>query len=161
MKKRLLSTATAVLLSGALMACAPTAERWDTFGTSSIGTGNLKDNESLLVFYRQADSEPAPMNVYVNNHYQASLLPNSISTVVVCANDNQLATLLATPGLAKQAQLPNATYSLPAQQVTYVKVSPNASAQPVLSVIDNAQAESEVKGLPTVKQTLSRVRACK
>lgn len=135
-------------------------ETWTNFENSKISAANLGENQSLAVFYRQADVNGPAVNLYVNSDYQASLLPNAFTPVAVCADKNSF-----SASYSSNTQFGNRTngikYTLPVNQVTYIKVGQAADGQLTFTRMDNSVAEQEVANLPKENQTLPRVKAPK
>lgn len=133
-------------------------EVWKNSENSTISTSGLGENQSLAVFYRQADVNAPAVNVYVNSDYQASLLPNTFTPVAVCADKN-----LFSASYTSNTKFGNRTngikYTLPVNQVTYVKVGQAADGQVTLTRMENSVAEQEIAQLPKASQTLPRVPA--
>lgn len=133
-------------------------EVWSNFENSAISTSNLGENQSLAVFYRQADVTDPAVNVYVNSDYQASLLPNAFTPVAVCADKN-----LFSASYSSNQQFGNRTngvkYTLPVNQVTYVKVGQGSDGKITLTRMESGVAEQEIAKLPKENQTLPRVAA--
>lgn len=160
MKKSILGLSVVLALSACSMqkSANQPLETWKNFENSSISTANLGENQSLAVFYRQADVNGPAVNIYVNSDYQASLLPNAFTPVAVCADKNTFSASYTT-----NTQFGNRTqgvkYTLPVNQVTYIKVGQTANGQLTFTRMDSSVAEQEVAQLPKESQTLPRVAA--
>lgn len=160
MRKTLICTSLAVMLS----ACSTSRdagtplETWQNFKSSAITTQNLEDNHSLVVFYRQDDIPGPAVNVYVNGAYHASLLPNAMSPVAVCANNTLLSSSFSS-NMAFGNRSAGIQEMLPAREVTYVKVVQQANGQLSFIRVDSQEGEQAVANLPKENQTLSRVPA--
>ncbi|OOF37295.1 hypothetical protein BKK49_11495 [Rodentibacter rarus] len=154
----------AVALGLALTACSTQGlndrplEVWSNFKQSSVSSQQLEENQSLVVFYRQNDVQGSAVNVYVNGDYQTSLLPNAYSAVSVCATKN-----LFTSSFSTTKDFGNRTqgmyYTLPANEIVYVKVKQETNGKLNFVRIEKSVAENEVAKLPKENQTLSRVRS--
>ena len=145
----------------ALSACAVRGpdgalESWNNYSNDAITAEGLKENQALAVFYRPAEVQKSPVNVYVNGDYQASLLENSFSPIAVCATKQ-----LFTASISSATQFGNRTngarYTLPVNDIAYIRVTTDASGKAILSKVGKEVAEQEMTGLKRVSNTLSRV----
>ncbi|OOF80496.1 hypothetical protein BKG92_10440 [Rodentibacter ratti] len=133
-------------------------EIWKNFEQSTVNTQTIGKGQSLVVVYRQNDIQGPAVNVYINGDYQASLLPNAYSPVAVCAAKN-----LFTSSFSSNTAFGNRTqgvhYTLPVNEITYVKVSQAPNGKLNFIRVDKSTAEQDIAQLPKENQTLSRVKA--
>lgn len=160
MRKTLICTSLALMLS----ACSTSRgtgtplETWQNFKSSAITTQNLGDNHSLVVFFRQDDIQGPAVNVYVNGTYQASLLPNAMTPIAVCANNALLSSSFSS-NTAFGNRTSGVQASLPAKEIAYIKVVQQANGQLGFMQVSSQDAERALANLPKENQTLSRVPA--
>ncbi|WP_301098742.1 OmpA family protein [Otariodibacter sp.] len=159
MQKKMLAIVGTVILTGCSISQQDGAlEHWKNYSSQQISSYHLDQKEALAVFYRQGNEVMSPdaVNVYVNGNYQASLLNNTYSAVPVCADR-----LLFTTSFSSNKKFGNRTQgitqTLPVGDVAYFKVISGKNGSPELVAVDKALAQQEVKSLPKVNQTLSRV----
>lgn len=121
-----------------------------------INIDGLGKNQALAVFYRANDVAGAPISVYVDGNYQASLRANTLSKVAVCA-DKQLfsASFNHNDGFGNRTN--GLQFVLPIQNVAFFKLRLGADGQPIFARVDDAVARQEIAQLPEANQTLSRV----
>lgn len=132
-------------------------EQWENYGMpAQLNVNDLADNQALAVFYRLDDVTGAPVNVYVNGDYQASLRENTFSAVGVCANKQ-----LFSASFVSHDTFGNRKYgthhTLPLQDIAYMKIVLDANGQPNFVRVPAQLAMQEVASLRKAQQTLSRV----
>lgn len=131
-------------------------EQWQTYAPNpQIQMSNLGEYQAMAVFYRLDDVSEAPANVYVNGHYQASLLPNTFSARVVCANKQTFGVALNS---AKHFDnINNGLYeTLPVGDVAFFRVVQNAAGVLELKRVSAELAQADLVNTKAVAQTLSR-----
>ena len=131
-------------------------ESWNNYSNKPIRTEGLKENQALAVFYRPAESQKKAINVYVNGDYQASLLDHSFTSIPVCAT-KQLFTSSVSSATKFGNRTDGARYTLPVNDIAYIRVNADANGKAVLSKVSKETAEQEMQGLKYVSNTLSRV----
>ncbi|OOF77578.1 hypothetical protein BKG96_08125 [Rodentibacter caecimuris] len=157
MNKTLLCLGVVAALTGCARDANQPLEKWSNFEQSKINAQQLGENQSLAVFYRQDDVQGPAVNVYVDGNYQASLLPNAYTPVVVCADKHLFSASYSSNGkFGNRTQGVN--YTLPVNQTMYIKVS-QQNGKLVFSQVESAVGEQEVSQLAKENQTLSRVPA--
>lgn len=139
--KKLILAATAVL---AITACS--TQNTGNYGSDSLSTANLNNNQALAVFYRTAEFQGPAVNIYVNGDYQTSLLEQGYSPVVMCANNS-----LVTSSFVSNKEFGNRTqganYELAAKEITFFRATKNAVGNPDFEQVDEATARAELKTL--------------
>lgn len=130
-------------------------EQWQTYANAP--QANVKDlgqYQAMAVFYRLSDVSGAPVNVYVNGRYQASLLPNSFSARAVCADKQAFgAAFSSTEGFNK---INDVHETLPLRDMAFFRVVTNRAGQPELKRVSFETAKAELGQARPVAQTLSR-----
>ncbi|WP_279445376.1 OmpA family protein [Actinobacillus arthritidis] len=156
--KKLLTVATVAVALSACSVRTPegTLEHWDNYGNTELTTKGLQENQALAVFYRPESVTGEAINVYVNGDYQASLLEKSYTPIAVCAS-KQLFSASRTSDTAFGNRTEGARYTLPVQEIGYIRVTSDAKGQAVLTKVTKDVAEQEMASLKLVKNTLSRV----
>ncbi|WP_053067701.1 OmpA family protein [Muribacter muris] len=160
MKKTLLCASLALALS----ACSTSRvgnqplEAWENFKTSTISMKNLGDEHALVVFYRQDDIQGPAVNVFVNGAYQASLLPNALSPVAVCADKNLLSSSFSSASTFGNRK-DGVQHTFPSKEVTYIKLVQESNGKLSFVKVNSQDAQNAISHLPQVNQTLSRVIA--
>ncbi|PJG85887.1 OmpA family protein [Conservatibacter flavescens] len=154
MKKTLLSLS---LVLGLAACTTGTHEHWTNFASSSVNVNTLKDNQALTVFYRQGDVAGPNVEIFVDGDYHAALFPSSISPVTLCADRHQFSSSFVSNTEFGQRH-GGAKFTLPAKQITYIKVAQDNTGKTMLTRVEPAIAEQEIAGLATATQNLSRVK---
>ncbi|TCP92038.1 OmpA family protein [Cricetibacter osteomyelitidis] len=163
MKKALLVVSVALALS----ACSSprgenqALEKWQNYGKPTISTSELAENQTLAVFYRKDDiASSEAVDVFINGDYQASLVPNSVTSIAVCA-----AKQLFTGSFNKQNTFGNrvkgATHILPVNEIAYIRVSLARDGNFMFTRVEEQQAKQEMINFPQAAQTISRVSESK
>lgn len=136
----------------------PAREQWNLYGSDTLSTAELRENESLAVFYRPSDLVGAPVNVYINGRYQASLIKEGYTPMAVCAEK-----ALFTASFSSNQQFGNrtegVTYALPAREKTYLRVTADEHGKPIFERVSEQQAQTEMPLKGKVVQTLSRANS--
>lgn len=134
-------------------------ETWQNFSEQKVSAANLNKGESLVVFYREPNTQGEAIDIFVNHDYQTSLLESGYSAIKLCANQN----FISTSYISNQ-HFGNRTSGVyfysPSQQITYVKVTADQlSGEPVFRFVDNKTGEKDIKQLQYQHNVLSRVIA--
>lgn len=132
-------------------------ERWHNFGQGQVVAP--AENAASVVFLREEEAIPGQsVNVFVNGEYLASLLPGGYKQSIACVGNNRLTpkyTNVRTRYLEKENE--GQYFDVPAGQVTYFRVVPNASGEPSLQPLDAQTAEQLVDNMKEQVHTLPRV----
>lgn len=131
-------------------------EQWQTYATNpQIKMSDLGEHQAMAVFYRLNDVSDAPANVYINGHYQASLLPNTFSARAVCANKQTFGVALSRTDRFDDVN--QGVYeTLPVGDVAFFRVLQNAAGQVGLVRVPADVAKAELVNTQAVAQTVSR-----
>lgn len=159
MKKFLLP----IIATSVLAACSSSydsknaLENWNRYHKDSIRSTNLKDNQSLAVFYRTDKLDGEGVNVYVNGDYQASVLAQSYSPVAVCADKP-----LFSASRVTNKQFGNRTdgvrYELEEGKTHFFKLVQDSKGQLTFEAVSADQAKAELGGMKgEIRHTLPRV----
>lgn len=161
MKKITLSTLAILSL---ITACsnpqnsANTLEHWKLYHNQTLNQMNLEENQAITVFYRMPEFTGKAVNVYVNQDYQASLLPSSFSAAIVCANNPLLST-----SYTNDQKFGNRTQGirpiLTAGKTHYFKMVHTKNSEPKFEQVEENQAMIDLSSLKgEIKHTLPRVK---
>lgn len=158
MKKLILLTSVALAVSACSVRSSSSGvlEHWENYGSDDLSTAQLTNKQALAVFYRPSDLQGPAVNVYINGRYQASLLEEGYTPIAVCA-EKSLFTASFTTNQKFGNRTQGVTYSLPAQEKTFVRVTTDTNNQPIFERVSQEQAEAEMPSKGKVTQTLSRV----
>lgn len=158
MKKLVIASAMVLALSACSTRSAnQPLEVWQNYQVSQISNTNLQHDQALAVFYRQNNIKGSAVNVYVNGDYQTSLLPNSFSSVPVCANKQMFSSSFVEKGKFGNRK-DGVSYTLPAKKIVYIKVVNGKNGQPEFEQVDEATAVKDLTNLKKVSHTLSRAK---
>ena len=132
-------------------------ERWHNFEQGQVVAP--AENAASVVFLRESEAIPGQsVNVFVNGEYLASLLPGAYKQSIACVGNNRLTskyTNVRTRYLEKEKE--GQYFDVPAGQVTYFKVVPDASGAPSLQPLDAQTGQELVDNMKEQVHTLPRV----
>lgn len=153
-----------ILLAGivfAVSACTSnTSEHWTNYGSDSLSTSQLSENQSLAVFYRTADFQGPAVNVYVNGDYQVSLLEKGYSPIALCAKNQLITASYTHEGFGNRTK--GSRYDLPVNEVAYFRAKAMKSNEVAFEQVDADTAKAELNALTgKVTHGLSRVTSNK
>lgn len=158
MKKQLFTVTFAALLS----ACASqhashsALEQWQIYHQDTLSQLHPQDDQAIAVFYRLPNFDGAAANVYINQDYHVSLLPNGYSPVVVCANQTRFSTSFTNEKLADN-RTQGIHPSLTAGKTHYFKLVGGTQAQPQFEAVAADVAIEELKQVKAeIRHTLPR-----
>lgn len=158
MKKIILLTSVALAVSACSIRNNGALEHWTNYTSDNLSTSQLTDKQALAVFYRTADFQGEALNVYINGHYQASLLEKGYTPVSVCAN-NQLISASYTTNQKFGNRTQGTSHTLPAKEVVFFRATQDKSGNPSFERVEESVARAELKNLKgKVTHTLSRVK---
>lgn len=159
MKKLLLAASASLTLAACALpgAGGQALEHWKDYGNPNYATSSLAEDQALAVFYRQDNINGPAVNVYANGDYQASLRPNTVSPVALCAARQRFnATFVTAERFSDRTA--GTSYTLPVGEVAYIKVAQQPDGSLSFTPVAPDVAKQEIKDLPQATQTLSRVR---
>nr|WP_071057723.1 OmpA family protein [Pelistega sp. MC2] len=133
------------------------AERWRTYKSGAVTAP--AENAASVVFLREEGSLTGQaVNIFVNGEYLTSLLPGGYKQSIACVGNNRLTsqfTDVRTRYLEKERS--GQYFDIPARQVTYFMVVPDASGAATLQPLDAATAKPMINGMKEQAHTLPRV----
>lgn len=133
------------------------AERWRTYKSGSVTAP--AENAASVVFLREEGALTGQaVNIFVNGEYLTSLLPDGYKQSIACVGNNRLTaqfTDVRTRYLEKERS--GQYFDVPAGQVSYFMVVPDASGAATLQAIDGALAKPIVNNMREQAHTLPRV----
>lgn len=150
------ATIVACLTLTACSVSTPQPETWQNFSDQKVTTENLSKGESLVVFYREPNTQGVAIDIFVNKDYQTSLLNGGFSAVKLCANQNFIST-----SYTSNSNFGNRTsgvnFYTPSQQITYIKVTGSINGNPNFEFVPTEIGQAEVDNLQYQANVLSRV----
>ncbi|MGV6989593.1 OmpA/MotB family protein [Testudinibacter sp. P80/BLE/0925] len=135
----------------------PLFERWLTHTSTFFNSQTLEDNQSQVIFYRDANAITGPaVNIYVDGDYHASLLPNHYKAIALCAQAHFFSTAFSSnTTFANKDE--GIYFIVPAKRSSFIKVVRGNNGEPEFERVDAETGERVIQKMSEQKQTLSRV----
>lgn len=128
-----------------------TVERWQLFESAS-SSAKSQDEVVDLVFFRELPTGrqvDRPINVYIDGHYQASLVGNAFTRAQLCPGEHRLAVALNDVErryLTKEEGLP---FKVERGGPRYFRVADTQAGVVTLTAVAEAEVPSTVQSLAT------------
>ncbi len=135
---------------------ASSLEQWNNVGNVPFAVPSLKENQAVVVFYRENDFSNSVANIFIDGDYQSSLSHNTYSTSTICANKHSFTSSLSNSN-GYWNRKNGGTYILPSHSVTYLKIGISKNQLPTLQEVPAEVAQEELKNLSLSTNTISRV----
>lgn len=141
----------ALVLGVAGCSTGSTVERWQLFESASSGAKS-QDDAVDLVFFRELPTGrqvDRPINVYIDGHYQASLVGNAFTRAQLCPGEHRLAVALNDVErryLTKDEGLP---FKVERGGPRYFRVADTQTGVVTLTAVAEAEVPSTVQSLAT------------
>lgn len=128
-----------------------TVERWELFEAASSGAKS-QDDAVDLVFFRELPTGrqvDRPINVYIDGHYQASLVGNAFTRAQLCPGEHRLAVALNDVERRYMTKDEGLPFKVERGGSRYFRVADTQAGVVTLTAVAEAEVPSVVQSLAT------------